>query len=59
MIHNQMKNKTPREKRNPIDSFKTDSIPKIVITNSIPALIAMIMVMVYNLADTFFLGLTH
>lgn len=42
-----------------IDSFKTDPIPKIVIRNSIPALIAMIMVMVYNLADTFFLGLTH
>ena len=42
-----------------IESFKTDSIPKIVIKNSIPALIAMIMVMVYNLADTFFLGLTH
>lgn len=42
-----------------IDSFKTDSVPKIVIKNSIPALIAMIMVMVYNIADTFFLGLTH
>ena len=42
-----------------IDSFKTDSVPSIIIKNSIPALIAMIMVMVYNLADTFFLGLTH
>ncbi len=42
-----------------IEAFKTESIPKIVIRNSIPALIAMIMVMVYNLADTFFLGLTH
>lgn len=42
-----------------IESFKTDPIPKIVIKNSIPALIAMMMVMVYNLADTFFLGLTH
>ena len=42
-----------------IESFKTDPIPKIVVGNSIPALIAMIMVMVYNLADTFFLGLTH
>ena len=44
---------------NAIDSFRNDPIPKIVIKNSIPALIAMIMVMVYNLADTFFLGLTH
>ncbi|MCQ2457501.1 MAG: MATE family efflux transporter [Clostridia bacterium] len=42
-----------------IDSFKTERVSKIVIGNSIPALIAMIMVMVYNLADTFFLGLTH
>jgi len=42
-----------------IESFKTDPISKIVIKNSIPALIAMMMVMVYNLADTFFLGLTH
>ena len=42
-----------------MESFKNDSIPTIVIKNSIPALIAMMMVMVYNLADTFFLGLTH
>lgn len=40
-------------------SFATDSIPKIIIKNSVPALIAMVMIMVYNLADTFFLGLTH
>ena len=46
-------------KTSAIEAFKTDSIPKIVIKNSIPALIAMMMVMVYNLADTFFLGLTH
>ena len=46
-------------KASAIESFKTDSVPKIVIKNSIPALIAMMMVMVYNLADTFFLGLTH
>ena len=42
-----------------IESFKTDTVPSIVIKNSVPALIAMMMVMVYNLADTFFLGLTH
>ena len=40
-------------KASAIESFKTDPIPKIVIKNSIPALIAMMMVMVYNLADTF------
>ena len=47
------------EKKDPVASFATDPIPGIVIKNSIPALIAMVMVMVYNLADTFFLGLTH
>ena len=42
-----------------LESFEKDSVLKIVIKNSIPTLIAMVMVMVYNLADTFFLGLTH
>ncbi|MCQ2530078.1 MAG: MATE family efflux transporter [Lachnospiraceae bacterium] len=42
-----------------IESFNSDPISKIVIKNSIPALVAMMMVMVYNIADTFFLGLTH
>ena len=42
-----------------IESFANGSIPKVIIKNCIPALIAMIMVMIYNLADTFFIGLTH
>ena len=46
-------------KNNSIESFASGSIPKVVIKNCIPALIAMVMVMVYNLADTFFIGLTH
>lgn len=46
-------------KQSAIESFKNDPIPRVIIKNSIPALFAMIMVMVYNLADTFFLGLTH
>lgn len=41
-----------------IESFANDPIAKVVIRNSVPALIAMVMVMVYNLADTFFIGLT-
>ena len=41
-----------------IESFANDPIARVVIKNSIPALIAMVMVMVYNLADTFFIGLT-
>ena len=49
----------PKSQTTAIESFRTDPVAKIVIKNSIPALIAMMMVMVYNLADTFFLGLTH
>jgi len=41
------------------EDFASGPIPKVVIKNCIPALIAMVMVMVYNLADTFFIGLTH
>jgi len=46
-------------KKNSAESFAKDPIPKVVIRNAVPALIAMIMIMVYNLADTFFIGLTH
>ena len=42
-----------------LNAFASEPIPKLVIKNSIPALIAMVMVMVYNLADTFFIGLTR
>lgn len=52
-------NDSQSKKAPAIESFKTDSIPFVIIKNSMPALIVMIMVMVYNLADTFFLGLTH
>lgn len=40
------------------DEFLTGSIPAVVIKNAIPAVIAMIMVIVYNLADTVFISLT-
>jgi len=48
-----------RSVKNPAEAFGTGSVPKAVIKNAIPALIAMIMIMVYNLADVFFIGLTH
>ena len=47
------------EKANSTQDFATGSIPSVVIKNALPAMIAMIMVMVYNLADTFFISLTH
>lgn len=43
---------------NTIDSFKNASVPRAVISNIIPSIISMIMVLLYNLADTFFIGQT-
>lgn len=45
-------------KTNSTEEFLTGSIPGVVIKNAIPAVIAMIMVVVYNLADTVFISLT-
>ncbi len=41
------------------DLFATGSVAKVVLTNVVPSVISMIMVLVYNLADTFFIGQTH
>ena len=38
--------------------FRDAPVPKAVFTNIIPSIISMIMVLVYNLADTFFIGQT-
>ncbi|MGL6201979.1 MAG: MATE family efflux transporter [Lachnospiraceae bacterium] len=38
--------------------FKNAPIPKAVLLNVIPSIVSMIMVLVYNLADTFFIGQT-
>ena len=43
---------------NSTDEFLTGSIPSVVIKNALPAVIAMIMVVVYNFADTFFISFT-
>lgn len=40
------------------DVFSNMSVPKAVLRNVIPAIAAMLMVLIYNLADTFFIGLT-
>lgn len=42
-----------------LDVFSTMSVPQTVIKNAIPAMVAMLMVLIYNLADTFFIGQTH
>ncbi|MCR5225159.1 MAG: MATE family efflux transporter [Alphaproteobacteria bacterium] len=45
--HNQMK------------LFRSEKVPTAVLKNTIPAMIAMLMVLIYNIADTFFIGQTH
>lgn len=38
--------------------FRSAPVPKAVLSNALPAMLAMLMVLVYNLADTFFIGQT-
>lgn len=42
-----------------LDLFAHAPVQKAVLTNVIPSVISMLMVLVYNLADTFFIGQTH
>ena len=42
-----------------MELFRSAKISTAVFKNAVPAMIAMIMVLVYNLADTFFIGQTH
>lgn len=41
-----------------IEIFKSAPVPKAVISNVVPSVVSMIMVLLYNLADTFFIGQT-
>ena len=47
------------KKKDNLEIFASAPIPKAVLTNTVPAMVAMLMVLVYNLADTFFIGQTH
>ena len=42
-----------------IEMFSKAPVHKAVLNNVLPAMLAMLMVLVYNLADTFFIGQTH
>ena len=42
-----------------LEIFGTAPVRKAVLQNALPAMVAMLMVLVYNLADTFFIGQTH
>ena len=39
--------------------FRQAPVPQAVMQNAVPAMAAMLMVLIYNLADTFFIGQTH
>lgn len=45
-------------KDNTKEIFRDAPVPKAVISNVIPSIVSMLMVLVYNLADTFFIGQT-
>ena len=45
--------------KNTGNSFQTMPVPQAVLRNVLPAMGAMLMVLIYNLADTFFIGQTH
>lgn len=47
------------EKEKNLEIFSTMSVSQAVIKNAVPAMVAMLMVLIYNLADTFFIGQTH
>lgn len=42
-----------------MEVFRYAPVPQAVFQNALPAMAAMLMVLVYNLADTFFIGQTH
>lgn len=42
-----------------IEVFQDMPVPQAVMKNALPAMAAMLMVLIYNLADTFFIGQTH
>ncbi len=47
------------KKKLSLEEFNSMPVKKAVISNVIPAMITMIMALIYNLADTFFIGQTH
>lgn len=47
------------EENKSLDVFANAPIRKAVLQNVLPAMAAMLMVLIYNLADTFFIGQTH
>lgn len=51
--------KTKTENQQAMEVFNNAPVPKAVLKNAVPAMAAMLMVLIYNLADTFFIGQTR
>lgn len=47
------------ENQKSLESFSSMPVPKAVLKNAIPAMAAMLMALIYSLADTFFVSQTH
>lgn len=47
------------EEKTTLDVFRNAPVSRAVLQNALPAMAAMLMVLIYNLADTFFIGRTH
>lgn len=47
------------ENKKSMELFGNVPVSQAVLKNALPAMAAMLMVLVYNLADTFFIGQTH
>ncbi len=47
------------DNKNVTEVFEKAPVPQAILKNAVPAMAAMLMVLVYNLADTFFIGQTH
>lgn len=47
------------EENKSLEIFEKAPVRKAVLQNALPAMAAMLMVLIYNLADTFFIGQTH
>lgn len=50
---------TKMENKQAMEIFSSTPVPKAVLKTAVPAMAAMLMVLIYNLADTFFIGQTR
>ena len=48
-----------KKEKDTLEIFASAPVPKAVLANALPAMVAMLMVFIYNMADTFFVGQTH